>query len=111
MNAWVLLYTAIMFEVIATSSLNASQGCSKIGPTIISIIGYGCTFYLFAQTLRTIPIGVAYAIWSGVGIVLITIIGWVVFSQKLNLISFFGIALILAGAIILNLFSNININH
>lgn len=110
MNAWILLYVAIMFEVMATSSLNASDGCSKIGPTVISIIGYGCTFYLFSQALRTIPVGVAYAVWSGVGIVLITLIGWLVFSQKLNLISIFGIALILAGAIILNLFSNITLH-
>lgn len=109
MNAWVLLYLAIMFEVIATSSLNASQGCSKIGPTVLSIIGYGCTFYLFSQALRTIPVGVAYAVWSGIGIVLITLIGWLLFSQKLNLISLLGIALILIGAIILNLFSNLRL--
>lgn len=106
MNAWFLLYAAIMFEVIATSSLNMSQGCSKIGPTIISIIGYGCTFYLFSHALRSIPVGVAYAVWSGIGIVLITLIGWVLFSQKLNLISVLGITLILVGAIILNLFSS-----
>lgn len=107
MNAWLLLYLAIIFEVIATSALKASDGFSKLGPSILVALGYGVAFYLLAQTLRTIPVGVAYAIWSGVGIVLITLIAWIFFAQKLDLAALLGISLIIFGVIILNLFSNI----
>lgn len=107
MKAWGLLYLAIIFEVIATSALKASDSFSKLVPSVIVIFGYGLAFYLLSITLRTIPTGVAYAVWSGVGIVLITVISWIMFAQKLNLTALVGIAFIIAGALILNLFANI----
>ncbi len=107
MNAWFLLYLAIICEVIATSALKASEGFSNLWPSVLVVLGYGLAFYLLSQTLRTIPVGVAYAVWSGVGIVLITLIAWLVFAQKLDLAALLGICLIIIGVIVLNLFSNI----
>lgn len=107
MNAWFILYLAIIFEVIATSALKASASFSKLGPSLLVILGYSFAFYLLSLSLRTIPVGVAYAVWSGIGIVLITLIAWVLFAQKLDLAALLGIALIVAGVLVLNLFANI----
>lgn len=105
MNVYLLLGLAIVFEVIATSLLKASEGFTRLWPSIGTVIGYAAAFYLLALTLKSIPTGVAYAIWSGVGIVLISVIGWVVFKQKLDAPALIGMGLIVAGVAVINLFS------
>lgn len=102
---WLFLLAAIVAEVIATSALKASEGFTKAGPSAIVVVGYGAAFYCLSLTLRTIPVGVAYAVWSGLGIVLITVFAWIYFGQKLDTPALLGIALILAGVIIMNVFS------
>lgn len=100
-NTWLGL--AIIFEVIATSLLKASDGFSKLFPSAFVVLGYGLAFYCLSHSLRTIEVGIAYAIWCGAGIVLITAIGWVAFGQRLDGWSLTAIGLILAGTIMLNL--------
>lgn len=105
MNAYVLLACAIALEVAATSLLKASDGMSRLWPTLGSLIGYGLCFWLLSMVMKSVPTGIAYAIWSGVGIVLISLIGLVVFKQKLDLPAQIGIALICAGVVVINVFS------
>lgn len=105
MKHWWLLSAAIVCEVIATSALKASEGFSRTGPTVLVVGGYGAAFYLLALSLRTIPVGIAYAVWSGVGIVLVSIIAWLLFGQRLDLPALIGIGLIVAGVVVLNVFS------
>lgn len=102
---WVYLSIAIVSEVIATTALRASEGFTRIGPSCIVAVGYGVAFFFLSLTLRSIPVGVAYAVWSGVGVVLISLAGWVIYDQRLDLPAVIGIALIIAGAVVLNLFS------
>ncbi len=102
---WVYLAIAIVSEVIATSFLKLSDGFTKLWPSVVVVIGYGLAFFFLSLTLRSMSIGVAYAVWSAVGIVLTTIIAWVAFGQKLDTAGFVGIGLIVAGVIVLNLFS------
>jgi small multidrug resistance pump len=102
---WFFLLTAIVAETVATSALKASNGFSKLFPSLIVAIGYGVSFYFMSLALQTIPIGIAYAIWSGVGIVLITIIAWVAYGQQLDLPAIVGILLIIAGVVVMNLFT------
>ena len=102
---YLYLGIAIIMEIIATSSLKASEGFTKLAPSAISLIGYAIAFYCLSLTLRTIPVGIAYAIWSGVGIAVIALIGWLVFRQPLDLPGIIGITFILVGVIILNVFS------
>lgn len=99
------LGVAILSEVIATSFMKESDGFTKLVPSLITVIGYGIAFYFLSLTLRTIPTGVAYAIWSGLGIVLISVIGWLFQGQKLDLPAILGMALIVSGVIVMNLFS------
>ncbi|MCW5670027.1 MAG: QacE family quaternary ammonium compound efflux SMR transporter [Hydrogenophaga sp.] len=105
MNPWILLGLAIAAEVVGTSALKASEGFSKLWPSAIVMVSYGAAFYLLSLTLRTIPVGVAYAVWSGVGVVLIALIGWLVFGQKLDAAGMLGMGLIVAGVLVLNLLS------
>jgi small multidrug resistance pump len=102
---YVYLTFAIVAEVIGTSALKASEEFSKLTPSIIVIVGYGAAFYFLSLVLKTIPVGVAYAIWSGIGIVLISIVGLVAFGQKLDLPAILGILLIISGVIVMNVFS------
>jgi small multidrug resistance pump len=102
---WIYLGIAIVSEVIASSALRASDGFTRVGPTLALILGYGISFYFLSLTLRTIPMGIAYAVWSGVGIFLICIIGWVLFEQALDLAAMVGIGFIILGVVILNVFS------
>jgi small multidrug resistance pump len=102
---WIFLSIAIVSEVIATTALRASEGFTKLGPTCIVILGYGVAFFFLSLTLRSIPVGIAYAIWSGVGVVLISLLGWIIFGQRLDLPALLGIALIISGAVVLNVFS------
>lgn len=106
MNVWLLLGLAIVAEVIGTTALKMSDGFSKFWPSLVVVVGYAIAFYLLSMTLKYIPVGVAYAVWSGVGIALITLIGWVVFSQTLDWAAWLGIGLIISGVLVLQLFSN-----
>ena len=105
MNAWLSLVLAILAEVIGTSALKASDGFSRLWPSAIVVAGYGAAFYLLSLTLRQIPIGIAYAVWSGAGTILITVIGVLLFRQKIDLAGIVGIGLIVAGVLVLNLLS------
>lgn len=104
-SPWILLGLAIVAEVIGTSALKVSDGFTRIWPSLVVVVSYAAAFYLLALTLRAIPVGVAYAIWSGVGVVLIAVIGWLVFGQKLDAMALLGMGLIVAGVLVLNLFS------
>ncbi|MDN5872895.1 MAG: multidrug efflux SMR transporter [Sinobacteraceae bacterium] len=104
-KSWLLLGLAIAAEVAATSALKASDGFTRWGAVAVVVAGYGVALYLLAVTLRVLPVGVVYAVWSGLGIVFITAIGWWFFGQRLNAGALAGIALILAGVVILKLFS------
>src|SRR5690606_33200504 len=105
MKPWLALSAAIVSEVIATSALKASDGFTKPGPVVLVVLGYAAAFYFLALTLRSIPVGIAYAVWSGVGIVLICLIGWLAFGQRLDVPAMIGIGLIIAGVVVLNAFS------
>ena len=105
MKNWIFLCVAIIAEVIATSALKSSEGFSKPIASVIVVLGYIIAFYCLSLTLKTIPVGIAYAIWSGVGIVLVTTIAWIVFDQKLDVWGIVGIALIMSGVLVLNLLS------
>lgn len=97
---------AILSEVIATSSLKASNGFTKFSPSVVVILGYGAAFYCLSQTLKTIPVGIVYAIWSGVGTVLIAMVGFLIYKQALDCAAVIGMTLIIAGVLVMNLFSN-----
>ncbi|MEO9780386.1 MAG: multidrug efflux SMR transporter [Sedimentitalea sp.] len=103
---YIYLLLAIVAETIGTTALQASQQFSRFGPSVVVVISYGIAFYLLAMALRFMPVGVAYAIWSGLGIVLIALIGLVMFGQKLDLAAIIGLGLIIAGIAIIQLFSN-----
>ncbi|ABS77072.1 QacE family quaternary ammonium compound efflux SMR transporter [Coxiella burnetii] len=102
---WLYLLIAIVAEVIGTSALKASDGFTKFGASTLVIIGYGIAFYFLSLTLKSIPVGLAYAIWAGLGIVLISIIGWVVFHQHLDIAAIVGLVLIISGVLVINLLS------
>jgi len=105
MSNYVFLAIAIIAEVIATTALKASQGFTQLLPSILVIVGYGVAFYCLSMTLRTIPVGIAYAIWSGAGIVLVSLIGFALYGQKLDVWAIVGIGLIIAGVMVINLLS------
>jgi small multidrug resistance pump len=106
MNAWVTLSLAIAAEVIATSALKSSAGFTRPWPSLLVVVGYGLAIYLLSLVLEAIPVGVAYAIWSGLGVVLITLVAWVVHGQRIDLPGLIGMGLIVAGVVVLNLFSS-----
>ena len=103
--AYIYLALAVIVETIATSALKASEQFTKLVPTIIVFIGYGTSFYLLTLILRTLPIGITYAIWSGAGIVLITTVGIIFYKEIPDLPAILGMALIVAGVVVINLFS------
>jgi small multidrug resistance pump len=105
MGYWYLTI-AIIAEVLATSALKESEGFSRLVPSLIVVAGYGASFYFLSLVLQTIPIGVAYALWAGLGIGLITIVGVVMFGQKMDLPAVIGIALIISGVFVLRVFSS-----
>lgn len=102
---WIYLFVAIVSEVIGTSALRASEGFTRPWPSVLVVAGYGMAFYCLSLTLRTIPMGIAYAVWSGIGVVLISIAGWFFYGQKLDAAALAGIVLIVAGVVVINLFS------
>jgi len=102
---WLVLAAAIVAEVIATSALKASNEFTRFWPSVVVVLGYGVAFWCLAITLRTLPVGVVYAIWSGAGIALIGLIGWLAFGQKLDGPAIAGMGLIVAGVAVINIFS------
>lgn len=102
---WLYLGIAIVAEVVATSALKSAEGFTRLAPSLVVVIGYLVAFYFLSLTLRTIPVGLAYAIWSGVGIVLIALIGWVFLGQTLDAPALAGIGLIIAGVIVIQGYS------
>ena len=105
MNKWMFLALAIISEVIATTSLKSTEGFTKLVPSIIVVIGYTAAFYFVSLTLDTLPVGVVYAIWSGVGIALVAIISVIVLDQKLDAGAIVGMGLIIAGVVVMRVFS------
>ncbi|WP_211327125.1 DMT family transporter [Chitinophaga flava] len=110
MMKYLLLFIAIVAEVIATSALKASEGFTRLWPSVLVVLGYSVAFYCLSVTLKQIPLGIAYAIWSGLGIVLVSIIGLVVFKQKLDTPAIIGLLFIIAGVIIVNVFSKSSVH-
>jgi small multidrug resistance pump len=103
---YLFLILAILCEVIATSALKAADGFKAFGPSCAVFMGYSAAFYFLSLTLRVVPVAIAYAIWSGVGQVLIMLIAWVLYGQRLDIPAFMGIGMILAGVLTLTLWSN-----
>nr|MBS0021812.1 multidrug efflux SMR transporter [Gammaproteobacteria bacterium] len=104
--SYVYLVMAIVAEVTATSMLKASQEFTRPLPSVIAVLGYGCAFYLLTLVLRTLPVGVAYALWSGLGILLVALAGALFYKQIPDWPAVMGIALIISGVAVINLFSN-----
>lgn len=102
---WLHLAIAIVAEVIATSALKAAAGFTRPLPSLVVVAGYGLAFYFLSLTLRVIPMGVAYAVWSAVGIALVSLIGWLVYDQRLDGPALLGMGLIIAGVAVIQLFS------
>jgi len=106
MKPWLFLAIAIVAEVVATSALKSSEGFTRLAPSVVVVVGYVLAFYFLALTLKFIPIGIAYAIWAGLGIVLISLVSWAVYGQKLDAAALAGMAFIVTGVAIINLFSS-----
>lgn len=104
-TTYLLLGLAIVAEVVGTSALKASEGFTRLLPSLLTVLGYGVAFWLLSHTLKHLPTGVVYAIWSGVGIVLITLVGWAWFKEPLDAPALAGLGLIITGVAVINLFS------
>jgi len=107
---YLYLAIAIIAEVIATSALKASDEFTKVGPSIGVVVGYVVSFYFLSLVLRTIPVGIAYAIWAGMGIILIAIVGAILFKQVPDTAAIIGMVLIISGVVVINVFSK-TVNH
>ncbi|MBA4214162.1 MAG: QacE family quaternary ammonium compound efflux SMR transporter [Polaromonas sp.] len=105
MNAWMILGLAIVAEVIGTTALKASENFTRLVPSLIVVVGYGVAFYCLSLVLKSVPVGIAYAVWSGLGIVLITAVAWLLYGQRIDLAGLIGMGLIIAGVLVLNVFS------
>ena len=105
MKSYLFLFLAIVFEIIGTTYLKKSEQFTLWKPAVVTVAGYLAAFYFLSLTLKTMPVGIAYAIWSGVGIILITIVGIIVFKQHLDTAPVIGLALITSGVIVINVFS------
>ena len=110
MKSWLFLGVAIFGEVVATSALKSTDGFSKLAPSFVVVVGYVIAFYFLSLALRSIPVGVAYAIWAGLGVVLVAAIAWLVNKQKLDFAAILGMVLIIAGVIVMNVFSK-SVSH
>ena len=108
MTAYILLAIAIVAEVIATSALKATEGFSRLMPSLVVAAGYGVAFWMLSLVLKSIPVGMAYAIWSGMGIVLVTLVAMLVYGQKPDLPAILGLSLIVSGVVVLQLFSKMS---
>ncbi|RED37696.1 small multidrug resistance pump [Rhodopseudomonas thermotolerans] len=105
---WLYLLIAIVAEVVGTSALKVSQGFTVLLPSALVVVGYGAAFYSLSLTLSSIPVGIAYALWSGIGIVLISAVGWLWFGEALDVAAMIGISFIIIGVGIINFFSNVS---
>ena len=110
MSPWLLLAIAILAEVVGTSALKASEGFTRLLPSVVVVLGYAVAFYCLSLVLKTVPVGIAYAVWSGLGIVLITLVAFVVYGQKIDLPGLIGMGLIVAGVVVLNVFSKATVH-
>ena len=104
------LFMAVLAETIGTSALQASQQFTRLWPSLLVIVAYAVSFYLLSLTLRFMPVGIMYALWSGLGIVLIALIGWLVFRQNLALPAVIGMAMIIGGIVVIQVFSNTTVH-
>ena len=105
MNRWLAIAIAIVAEVTATTALKASNEFTRLWPSLIVVASYGVAFYFMTISLRVLPVGIMYAIWSGLGIVLVSIIGWFVYKQTLDVPAMIGMSLIILGVVVINVFS------
>ncbi len=105
MNHWLAIAIAIVAEVTATTALKASNEFTRLWPSLIVVAGYGVAFYFMTISMRVLPVGIMYAIWSGLGIVLVSIIGWFVYKQTLDVPAMIGMGLIILGVVVINVFS------
>jgi len=105
---FLFLALAIVAEVIATSALKASEGFTRLWPSVTVVIGYGLAFYLLALVLRTMPVGIAYAFWAGLGIVLVTLVGILVYGEKPDLPALLGLGMIVGGVVVIQVFSSVS---
>ena len=108
MKSWLFLAVAIIGEVVATSALKSSDGFTKLAPSAVVVVGYGVAFYFLSLALKSIPVGIAYAVWAGLGIVLVAGIAWLLHGQKLDAWALVGIGLIVSGVAVLNLLSKVS---
>lgn len=106
--AFVFLALAIVAEVVATSALKASDGFTRLWPSVTVVIGYGLAFYLLALVLRSVPVGIAYAFWAGLGIVLVTLVGLVVYGERPDPPALLGLAMIVGGVVVIQVFSSVS---
>ncbi|MCW1402927.1 SMR family transporter [Novosphingobium sp. MW5] len=104
--SYLYLTGAIVSEVVATSFMKESEGFTRLVPSLITVVGYVFAFYCLSQTLKSIPTGVAYAIWSGLGIVLVSAVAWLFHGQKLDPPALLGMGMIVGGVVVMNAFSN-----
>lgn len=104
-TTYLILCAAIVAEVVATSALARAESFTRLVPSLITVVGYAVSFWLLSYPIRVLPTGIVYAIWSGAGIVLITLVAWLAFGQKLDLPAILGLGLIVAGVVIINVFS------
>jgi small multidrug resistance pump len=107
---YIYLAAAIVAEVIATSALAKTNGFTNPLPSLLCVVGYGIAFFLLSLVTRSMPVGIVYAVWSGAGIVLVALAGWVIFGQKLDLAAMLGLAMIIAGVLVINLLSK-SVSH
>lgn len=103
---YVVLFFAVLAETIGTSALQASQQFTRLWPSVVVVVAYGVSFYLLSLALKVMPVGIVYALWSGLGIIFIAIIGFAVFGQRLDAAAVLGLGLIIAGIVVIQLFSN-----
>ncbi|MDP0498277.1 MAG: multidrug efflux SMR transporter [Verrucomicrobiota bacterium JB024] len=110
MSGYLYLIVAVAAEVIATSALKMTHQFTRLVPSVVVVLGYAVAFYCLSQVLKTIPVGLAYAIWSGLGIVLVTVVGTVLFKQIPDLAAIIGMVLIVAGVVVINVFSKTTVH-
>lgn len=105
MKEWILLFTAIVAEVIATSMLKSTEGFTRLWPSVIVAVSYETAFILLSLSMRKIPIGIVYSVWSGVGVSLVTLVAWCCLGQTLDFVGLAGVALIVGGVVVISVFS------
>lgn len=110
MKSWLLLTVAIFGEVLATTMLKSTEGFTKATPSLLVLLGYGVAFYFLSLALKSISVGVAYAVWSGVGVALVTLLAWIFYEQKMDMWGFVGLGLIISGVAVLSLLSRTHVH-